>query len=143
MTTLSGNLINDVMALIPKNQEIITAKVDNILINIEPKYSKIEKEAMIYGYYNSLNKLESFEFVSHCLRTIPEFQIPLDRYKDLENHANNPNIRHNIKELMLMNELLLYMPETIASATLHGQVGFPPSTIGELCESYKKVINNN
>jgi hypothetical protein len=32
-------------------------------------------------------------------------------------------------------------PRTIASATLHGQGEFPPSTLEELCESYKNVMS--
>ena len=31
-------------------------------------------------------------------------------------------------------------PRTIASATLHGQGEYPPSTLEELCESYKNVM---
>ena len=30
--------------------------------------------------------------------------------------------------------------KTIASATLHGQGEYPPSTLEELCESYKNVM---
>ena len=32
-------------------------------------------------------------------------------------------------------------PRTIASATLHGQGEYPPSTLEELCESYKDVMS--
>jgi len=36
---------------------------------------------------------------------------------------------------------LVYEPKTVASATLHGQGEYPPSTLEELCESYKNVMS--
>ena len=103
-----------------------------------------------------LHPRHKFLDLSHCLRTIQEFKRIQPLYYYYHNQRKNA-IEKLEKEGLSYQEIKekLYMPgaknmlvetwKTIASATLHGatrhgQGEYPPSTLEELCESYKNVM---
>ena len=172
---LTTNLIADCMALIPHNLELLNENYDFFASgDMDVEYS-----------FNELHPSFKFLELSHCLRTIQEFQkeikgdVIIDNKHffegDLVLHSE-PNgwtnllviFDHNLKKYRLLNmdnefiwdvegvnthwgewvnwwevelEKLGTKPRTIASATLHGQGEYPPSTLKELCESYKNVMS--
>lgn len=124
---LTTDLIADCMALIPQNALKLNGRYS---VNSH-KGEHIFNNLTIENIIKDINL--NYNFISHCLRTIPEFQKPAP-----------------IETLSMVKPALLqagherglaYEPKTIASAALHGQSEFPPSTLEELCESYKKVMS--
>jgi hypothetical protein len=104
---------------------------------------------------HSLKKLngkqKDINFYIDCLRTIQEFQEPNPLYiQAIETYNKNwidRVVDSSMQTTKLIQELKYaqkigceLLPKTIASATLHGQGEFPPSTLEELCESYKNVM---
>ena len=149
--TLTTDLIADCMALIPQNQNIITAKDEKMFINIDLTLLKETQNALVYGYFNNLNKLEAFDFIRRCLRTIPEFQEETKDYTKLKDFIKGEKDDPSWEDEKTSNRKFMFYawrrerleltPRTIACATLHGQGEFPPSTLEELCESYKNVMS--
>lgn len=148
---LTTNLIADCMALIPHNLELLNEDYDFFASgDMDVEY-----------FYNGLHPRLKFLELSHCLRTIQEFQRPNLEYVRLRNKANSmlEVYKHNIsrknqgkdfdlcvvayyeEDRQRVIGLRMKTPKTIASATLHGQGEYPPSTLEELCESYKNVMN--
>ena len=145
--TLTTDLIADCMALIPQNLERL--KNDFFSINIhESRGIEFEFDLLDYGFHN-LDWYDTFDgyslfIISHCLRTIPEFQEPnpkiLKKIKNVSRNLTGQNLTKEEIKKMLLKTTTIYN-RTIASATLHGQGEFPPSTLEELCESYKNVMS--
>jgi len=142
---LTTDLIVDCMALIPHNLE----RLNNQHFNIE-----MEDENSLYvnNYLLDNRPSNSFSFFSHCLRTIPEFQVENPEIQKLLNEIQEYEIKlkkasgmgdilHDIIIKSNKTKLKELTHKTIASATLHGQGEFPPSTLEELCESYKNVMS--
>jgi hypothetical protein len=114
------------------------------------------------GDFHDMLPHNQFLILSHCLRTIPEFQEPNEKYeahkifakeaeKKIEEELmdmkrlNKPTVDYAavvepMLEKVFHERSFFYTPKTIAAATLRGQGEFPPSTLEELCESYKKVM---
>ena len=144
---LTTNLIADCMALIPHNLELLNENYDFFASgDMDVEYS-----------FNELHPSFKFLNLSHCLRTIQEFKRIQPLYYYYHNQRKNA-IEKLEKEGLSYQEIRekLYMPgaqnmlvetwKTIASATLHGatrhgQGEYPPSTLKELCESYKNVMS--
>jgi hypothetical protein len=125
---LTTNLIADCMALIPQNLELLNKTVFPIF-----NFNDYEKDQIFcvkneYGKFDELSDFAQFLFLSHCLRTIPKFQV-----EDLE--------IHKYSEYGFEGGIRSQLPKTIAGATLHGQGEFPPITLEELCESYENVMS--
>ena len=104
---------------------------------------------------HSLKKLngkqKDINFYIDCLRTMQEFQESNPLYiQAIETYNKNWMDRvvdSSMQTTKLIQELKYaqkigceLLPKTIASATLRGQGEFPPSTLEELCESYKNVM---
>ena len=144
---LTTNLIADCMALIPHNLELLNESYDFFASgDMDVEY-----------FFNELHPSFKFLDISHCLRTIQEFKRIQPLYYYYHNQRKNA-IEKLEKEGLSYQEIKqkLYMPgaqnmlvetwKTIASATLHGatrhgQGEYPPSTLEELCESYKNVMS--
>lgn len=144
---LTTNLIADCMALIPHNLELLNENYDFFASgDMDVEY-----------FFNELHPRLKFLNLSHCLRTIQEFKRIQPLYYYYHNQRKNA-IEKLEKEGLSYQEIKqkLYMPgatnmlvetwKTIASATLHGatrhgQGEYPPSTLEELCESYKNVMS--
>ena len=139
---LTTNLIADCMALIPHNLELLNENYDFFASgDMDVEY-----------YFNELHPRLKFLNLSHCLRTIQEFQEPNPLYiQAIETYNKNWMDRivdSSMQTTKLIQELKYaqkigceLLPKTIASATLHGQGEYPPSTLEELCESYKNVMS--
>ena len=145
---LTTNLIADCMALIPHNLEVLNDNYDFFASG----------DMDIEYYFNELHPRLKFLNLSHCLRTIQEFQITTIEYLQykieiqLLNYAEVFDYSRlhptKINEKVFVANKKAYcegrlenIRETIASATLHGQGEYPPSTLEELCESYKNVMS--
>ena len=138
---LTTNLIVDCMALIPENLELLNEDYDFFASgDMDVEY-----------FYNGLHPRLKFLNLSHCLRTIQEFQEPNPLYiQAIETYNKNWMDRvvdSSMQTTKLIQELKYakkigckLLPKTIASATLHGQGEYPPSTLEDLCESYKNVM---
>ena len=144
---LTTNLIVDCMALIPHNLELLNESYDFFASgDMDVEYS-----------FKWLHPRLKFLNLSHCLRTIQEFHRIQPLYYYYHNQRKNA-IEKLEKEGLSYQEIKekVYMPgaknmlvetwKTIASATLHGDTRhgrgeFPPSTLEELCESYKNVMS--
>ena len=140
---LTTNLIADCMALIPHNLELLNENYDFFASgDMDVEY-----------FFNELHPRLKFLELSHCLRTIQEFHRIQPLYYYYHNQRKNAIEKlekeglsyHEIKEKLYMpgaKDMLIENWKTIASATLHGQGEYPPSTLEELCESYKNVMSN-
>ena len=194
---LTTNLIADCMALIPQNLERLNDSQDIFKFkSYDPKLIEFNnltlynvKEQETYSILNFNGLIDTFKVfvISHCLRTIPEFQEHSKQIKvgdlctvELFQHYNKnlfhiyrvckilnsnsyyetpitkdwekPPIHKEIAEIAFVmdiavsNKILRVRTDqikprrTISSATLHGQGEYPPSTLEELCESYKNVM---
>lgn len=126
---LTTDLISDCMALIPQNLERLNKPDYSVeIINKEIYVCTPSNKYFIFGgdfFYKDYER--DFVFACHCLRTIPEFQ------------RENPEYAKTKWQAVTYTEGIIW--ETIASATLHGQGEFPPSTLEELVESYKNVMS--
>ncbi len=139
---LTTNLIVDCMALIPENLELLNEDYDFFASgDMDVEY-----------FYNGLHPRLKFLNLSHCLRTIQEFQEPNPLYiQAIETYNKNWMDRvvdSSMQTTKLIQELKYaqkigceLLPKTIASATLRGQGEYPPITLKELCESYKNVMS--
>lgn len=147
---LTTDLIADCMALIPDNLDRLNEWQEDYLFEIKDG-DILFTPAISYNTWglDGFLSLDQYIIISHCLRTIPEF-------KD-----ENPELENNYQEILEISKLCesdsdsranwhllgqkvqqqVMIPQTIASATLHGQGEYPPSTLEELCESYKKVMS--
>lgn len=145
--TLTTDLIADCMALIPDNLE----RLNNEKYKIEIDKNSFTINGWSPFFYITDNSTQGFLFISHCLRTIPEFQAENPKIKRLINEIQEAKIKE--KESIGMGECLYHSLiqinkkrlkeikfKTISSATLHGQGEFPPATLEELVESYKNVM---
>ena len=121
----------------------------NFKIQYCPKHEKFQKDSHDFNYPNI--NLAVIDFITHCLRTIQEFHKIQPLYYYYHNQRKNAIEKlekeglsyHEIKEKLYMpgaKDMLTETWKTIASATLHGQGEYPPSTLEELCESYKNVM---
>ena len=188
---LTTDLIADCMALIPQNLKRLNEKAKYFKFefqNNEPLFIyDLENNYKCYFQYLKFNY--GVSIISHCLRTIPEFQEKSNKFWQLDkeireleenlrypsisgkweeivNFEKNPQIRDlyytnvNISIVIDFYKKQIYelfktetikeiyskkrergKNATIASATLHGQGEYPPSTLEELCESYKNVMS--
>lgn len=137
-----------------KTQRYIDFKFDNLSVAI-PFIGDFDHENRYLFAFKKIikyNSTVSMWLVSYCLRTIPEFQAENSQYKrtkkKLENNKNarlldagTDYILRGIISKSFEKTIKKYKYETIASATLHGQGEYPPSTLNELCESYKQVMS--
>ena len=137
---LTTDLIADCMALIPQNLELLNEKTNGLY------FTANEGTLLFYNVgtlakkvvFSKLSTQEKFAFFAYCLRTIPKFQVNTNKYLELEKESSTSGsgLERAFATIVLSNTR-----KTIASATLHGQGEFPPSTLEELCESYKNVMN--
>ena len=146
---LTKDLVADCMALIPYNLE----KLNSTSKGFEFKHQN-NRSIFVYDLKNSyecyfcyLKSNYKFVFISHCLRTILNFQKPNLKYK------SKPEVTHDIWskwmsyflnnsfDKKVAKECFGDLYSSIASATLHGQGEYPPNTFEELCESYKDVMS--
>jgi hypothetical protein len=153
---LTTDLITDLMVLIPQNLERLNKQQE--VFGVKPPrpnkgHHKNYQNTILFDFHGDVvadvgyecdhefyfgqSAIVDFILISQCLRIIPEFQEKCNLY--LEMTKNWENDLHHWKEFW--EGRIEKMPKTIASATLHGQGEFPPSTLVELCESYKNVIN--
>jgi hypothetical protein len=158
---LTTDLITDCMALIPDNLELLNdhgfyfEKVDSFYEVELPSASNCR-----LSFYDARQAELSFIIASHCLRTIPEFQVERQEYIQdsfllnlLEKRFNDGEIA-DYSLVATMESSVEKTPKTIASATLHGMeykvidgkrqlvmMDKPPSTLEKLCESYKNVMS--
>lgn len=170
--TLTGDLLEDCMALIPHNIELLNGKKSLFLVKSIEKVksytieSHMKYEQIIVQFDNDptdfyeieivlsedlsgyQDQMLQFAFISHCLRTIPEFQAEnpncsqfVKAYAEKQQTNPQPTFAQGYKRRDL--ELV---PKTISEAALRGlvvdgdlivQSKYPPSTVAELCESYK------
>lgn len=176
---LTTDLIADCMALISlysitlnKNQTVFhiqKAHYGGEILMFSFIRNLRNNEFFAYNNWGGLQEYQKVWVLSHCLRTIPEFQTETKKYEAYKILAeenkkiqedfikNNPNasawvfdcespteileiVEATIKQA-ISEVSLSYEPKTIASATLHGQGEFPPSTLEELCQSYKNVMS--
>lgn len=161
---LTTDLIKDCVALIPQNWERLNkSKKYNVRPIFEPNpnkfgvvisepYWKVYVEWILtdvddYKKIRTNGQIIVDKFVRDCLRTIPEFQGENPQIKKEFQKRGLNKISFGGKNPQLARLQFAYwrqnQPKTIASATLHGQGEYPPSTLEELCESYKKVLKNN
>jgi len=150
---LTRDLIADCTALIPQNLELLNENnltIDSIYFLF--KNDCIEKFDKSKGYTGCVARVDlvdysdfyQFQILSHCLRTIPEFQKQNPKansfyyFTQPQPATNTPN---GVAYSLLENRIKEYIPKTIASATLHGKGEYPPATLEELCESYKNVMS--
>jgi hypothetical protein len=136
------------MALIPQNverlnkvQKEMKVVYSSKMINEPTKPVYFYKKNFLQAFtFDDFNLNKQFKFISHCLRNIPEFQEPNPKFVKFNKYGNHP-FGTEADMLTLADECgLIQLPQTIAAATLHGQGEYPPSTLEELCESYKKVM---
>lgn len=127
------------MALIPQNLKLLNESQNKL---------EFGKNAIIFKLnFERMQEVWQFYVISHCLRTIPEFKAEnpahAKKWQEIEDlnmgdePDNSPKWRKYGKLLGEFNAI----QSTIASATLHGQGDFPPSTLEELCKSYKNVMS--
>ena len=148
---LTTDLIADCMALIPQNLERFNEgqKLFNLYEKSEKIYIDISKmESWDLQYFFSHFFLDSIRyhiedvfkvaFLSHCLRTIPEFQ---EKNHNYQLYLEKQKKRQGEWQIDSGKMFCSHDPKTIAAATLHGQDRFPPNTLEELCESYKNVMS--
>lgn len=133
--TLTTNLIKDCMALIPQNIDRLNGEQEIFMLWRPVNgnfYYDWENESHSIKF-NQCEDYQKFVILSFCLRTIPEFQIcsTHKRTKEWGEYVNRTPI--------------------ISNATLKGYkkdengdlipTEYPPSTLDELCESYKQVMS--
>lgn len=131
---LTTDLKADCMALIPKYiTELNQNKIDLIFIVQTGKVYMCHKKVKLKNEIQESGDDFMFKIISHCLRTIPEFQAETKQYREYLLDCQDYDEDSIIRE---------YPPaRSIASATLHGQGEYPPSTLEELCKSYKNVMS--
>jgi hypothetical protein len=141
---LTTDLIADCLTLIPENLEALNTNPLEISVNYSQDktlvFAVLDKE----GEWEMLGAGYRFLIISHCLRNIPEFQDENPKITELNNELikfNTPRDREYRADVRSRIKVFLQHKPTISSATLHGQGEFPPSTLEELCESYKNVMS--
>lgn len=148
---LTTDLIADCRALIPENLERLSD--DNWVFTENNNGVTLINNWFIHDYIED-KSFRGFAFFSHCIRTIPEFQEENPERENFKYRIINNNKKIKLTEdksewakvYKTHNAGLAFalsiLPKTIASATLHGQGEYPPSTLEELIESYKNVMSS-
>jgi hypothetical protein len=168
--TLTTDLIADCMALIPQYLELLNKQQEKFGVK-PPRpnrgHHREYQNTILFDFHGDVvadvgyecdhefyfgqSAIVDFILISHCLRNIPEFQAEnpkLDYVKECYEYnkalAENPQSQNRFilwHATGCYREEIDSTPKTIASATLHGQGEFPPSTLVELRESYKNVMS--
>lgn len=131
---LTTDLIADCIALIPQNLGRLNASKINSSISFD--FSKLDN-----NFYTDFSNDAKFKIISHCLRTIPEFQDKNPRYIKYRDNAKSLKKAYPSLSVFETNEIkAMCEPKTIWQATLYGNGTFP-NTLEELCKSYKNVMS--
>lgn len=149
MTNLTTDLIKDVFALLPEHIDEIHAKQDDFELVSQPYAPLYFHAKHDLASWSGLIEEDRFNILQHCLKLIPAFQEPTKQanvFIQKINWLDKKYAKEKLTGILLhkkqVETLLEELPyKSIASATLHGQGEFPPSTVEDLCKSYKYVMS--